>query len=300
MPTISVIIPTYNSARFIRRTISSVLNQSYTDWELLVIDDKSTDNTIELVEKFSRQDARIKFYQTNMNSGGPAGPKNLGLRKARGEYVAFLDHDDEWSSDKLSKQLECFKDPKYKDLGLVYCWVKIKDSRGEIISRYKKGYQGRVMGKISDGNFILSSSCMMLKADIFQKIGFFDQRFKLFDDWDMWLRCAAAGYEFDFVQQFLVDYSVHQDNACYGRYDINKSEFMALYEKHRQIFLANRSKESGRYYFYKHQYRLARKYFFRTIFSKSAGGRQRMVSIIYIFLSICPNSEHFVRKLFLK
>ncbi|MGB9592367.1 MAG: glycosyltransferase family 2 protein, partial [Candidatus Kryptoniota bacterium] len=103
----SVIIPTYNRADLLPRAIRSVLAQTFTDFELIVVDDGSIDNTREVVDKFTHLDARVK-YIWEPNSGRPAVPKNKGIENASGEYIAFLDHDDEWLPAKLEKQLILF------------------------------------------------------------------------------------------------------------------------------------------------------------------------------------------------
>ncbi|HKK53946.1 MAG TPA: glycosyltransferase family A protein [Patescibacteria group bacterium] len=101
-PKISVIIPTYNRANFLPRAIKSVLNQTFKDFELIIVDDGSTDNTKEVINNYLKNDDRIKYiYQ--QNSGGPPKPKNTGIKIAKGEYIAFLDSDDEWFKDKLKK-----------------------------------------------------------------------------------------------------------------------------------------------------------------------------------------------------
>jgi len=128
MPKISIIIPCYNSEQFIDRTIKSVLCQTFSDWELLLIDDHSTDKTKDILEKYAKNDTRIKILQTKENSGGPALPKNIGIENAKGEYIAFLDHDDEWLPEKLEKQLAVFENSKDEKLGLVSCYFYIKDS----------------------------------------------------------------------------------------------------------------------------------------------------------------------------
>jgi teichuronic acid biosynthesis glycosyltransferase TuaG len=122
MPKISIIIPCYNSEQFIDRTIKSVLCQTFSDWELLLIDDHSTDKTKDILEKYAKNDTRIKILQTKENSGGPALPKNIGIENAKGEYIAFLDHDDEWLPEKLEKQLAVFENSKDEKLGLVSCY----------------------------------------------------------------------------------------------------------------------------------------------------------------------------------
>jgi teichuronic acid biosynthesis glycosyltransferase TuaG len=105
-PLISVIIPCYNSSRFIVKAILSVLNQTYKNLELIIVDDCSTDTTVKIIKKFIKKDRRIKFYSTKKNSKTVAKPRNLGVSKAVGEYVAFLDADDYWYEEKLAYQMK--------------------------------------------------------------------------------------------------------------------------------------------------------------------------------------------------
>ena len=125
-PKVSIIIPTFNRGSFLDRTVKSIQSQTIKDWELLVVDDGSTDNTREIVENFIKNDNRIKyFYQKNC--GCPSGPRNLGIEKACGEYVAFLDSDDEWLPTKLERQLDLFISSTNPKLGVVACYLYIKD-----------------------------------------------------------------------------------------------------------------------------------------------------------------------------
>lgn len=104
-PTISVIMPAYNAASFIESAIRSVMRQTYQNWELLVLDDRSTDETASIAEKLASQDSRIRVIRREENSGGAAKVRNQGITLARGEYIAFLDSDDEWLPEKLERQL---------------------------------------------------------------------------------------------------------------------------------------------------------------------------------------------------
>ena len=101
---VSIITPTYNCGKFIGQTIESVLNQSYQNWEMIIVDDCSTDNTKEIVEKYVKQDKRIKYYVLEVNSGA-AVARTKAMQLASGEYIAFLDSDDLWMPDKLEKQI---------------------------------------------------------------------------------------------------------------------------------------------------------------------------------------------------
>jgi glycosyltransferase involved in cell wall biosynthesis len=104
-PLVSVIIPTYNCAKYIETTINSVLNQNYDNLEIIVVDDGSTDNTKNIISSIT--DDRLIYYFIK-NSGGPAKPRNLGLMNCKGDYIAFLDSDDKWRNDKVMKQIFSF------------------------------------------------------------------------------------------------------------------------------------------------------------------------------------------------
>lgn len=126
MPIVSVVMPAYNAARFIEEAINSVIAQTVSDWELIVIDDCSTDETFMLASKFSDMDSRIRVLQNDINLG-VAKTRNLGIELARGQYVAFIDSDDAWRPEKLYKQLKIIQD---ENVGICYCSYAIVDVNG--------------------------------------------------------------------------------------------------------------------------------------------------------------------------
>ncbi|MFH1657314.1 MAG: glycosyltransferase family 2 protein [bacterium] len=125
-PKVSVIIPTYNREKLLPRAIQSVLSQTYSNWELIVVDDGSTDNTKEIMEEFQRKDKRIKYIWQE-NFGGVSKPINTGLKASQGDYIALLEDDDEWLPEKLERQLEIFQNSKKENLGLVGCNILMVD-----------------------------------------------------------------------------------------------------------------------------------------------------------------------------
>ena len=104
-PKVSVIIPTYNRQKLLPKAIKSVLNQTFKNFELIIVDDGLTDNTKEIIKEFQKRDPRIKYIWQE-NFGAPAGPKNTGIKNSKGEYIAFLDDDDEWLPEKLERVIE--------------------------------------------------------------------------------------------------------------------------------------------------------------------------------------------------
>ena len=130
-PTGSVIIPTYNRARMVDRAIQSVLSQTYQDFEIIVVDDASTDNTQEVVKECMFRDKRVRYIKHEKNKGGSAA-RNTGIKNEHGEYVGFLDSDDEWLPTKLEKQIELFR-KRCNSVGAVYCLqYMMDDSIGRI------------------------------------------------------------------------------------------------------------------------------------------------------------------------
>lgn len=128
---VSIITPTYNCGRFIGETIESVLKQTYNDWEMIIVDDCSTDNTKEVVETYKIQDSRIKYHILEKNSGA-AIARTIAMNLASGDYMAFLDSDDLWMKDKLERQLSFMKKNDYNFTCTAYEQI---DERGESLNR---------------------------------------------------------------------------------------------------------------------------------------------------------------------
>lgn len=124
-PVVSIIVPAYNAEDVVAKTIDSVLAQSFPEWELIVVNDCSTDNTAAIVAQYSLRDARIKLLNLEKNMGAPAGPRNAGVRLAEGQYVAFLDADDIWHSDKLRLQVKLLE-----TTGARFCSTQMVDFYG--------------------------------------------------------------------------------------------------------------------------------------------------------------------------
>lgn len=128
---VSIITPVYNAERFLKETIQSILDQSYKKFELILVDDCSTDNSERIIKNFSERDQRIKYVKLESNSGA-AVARNTGLKTASGEYVAFLDSDDVWKSTKLEKQLAFMQQ---KNIGFTYTAFETIDEDGQIIKK---------------------------------------------------------------------------------------------------------------------------------------------------------------------
>ena len=199
-PEVSVIIPTYNRANLIGRSIQSVLNQTYQEFEIIVVDDGSTDNTEYVVKGFD--DARIRYVRYQENRGGSAA-RNAGIKIASGDYIAFQDSDDEWLPEKLEKQMVIFKSASVK-VGVVYTgfWRIQNNKKKYIPSSAITKKSGNVYKSILNRNFITTQSAV-IKKEVFKKTGMFDERIPAFQDWDLWIRISKY-YEFQYVGEALV------------------------------------------------------------------------------------------------
>ncbi len=199
-PTVSVVIPTYNRAHLLGRAIQSVLNQTYHDFEIIVVDDGSTDNTEEVVKSFN--DPRIHYTRHDQNRGGSAA-RNTGIKMARGEYIAFQDSDDEWLPEKLQKQMKVFESAP-PEVGVVYTgfWRIECDKRIYIPSGKISRKEGNIQGELLKGNFV-TTQATVLKKECFEKAGMFDQRLPRFQDWELFIRISKY-YEFKCIDEPLV------------------------------------------------------------------------------------------------
>jgi len=185
-PNVSVIIPTYNRAQIIGRAIESALNQTYQNIELIIIDDGSTDNTMEVIKKYRSWDKRVKYICHEKNRGGSAA-RNTGIKIALGKYIAFLDSDDEWLPKKLEKQIIKMKDLPFDIWGGIYCgFYYITNRKYKIIKATKKGIlKKEILKKEVDTG---GASTILLTRNTVNEIGLFDESFKRHQDWEYLIR----------------------------------------------------------------------------------------------------------------
>ena len=207
LPKITAIIPTYNRAHYLGIAIKSVLEQTFDNFELIVVDDGSSDNTRELVEEFS--DQRIRYvYQKNR---GISAAMNTGIRAARGCYVARLDSDDMWLPDMLETLAKVLD--AHPKIGLAYGKAQAMNKDGEPFSQiraYAGLYPEDSLRSMLCGDCICNIA-ILVRRSCFEKAGLFDESLLVNEDWDMWLR-VALHYPFAFVDQVLARYRYHDGN----------------------------------------------------------------------------------------
>lgn len=187
MVTISVVIPAYNAERTILETIESVQQQTFSDFEIIVINDGSTDRTVEILQNVKDQRLKIFHYK----NGGLCVARNRGLSHATGEFIAFLDADDLWTTDKLELQLAALQ--KHPEAGLAYSWTYYLDEQTKVTyTGVRTFFEGNVQPKLLVNNFIASGSNPLIRKQATDSVGGFDSACAGCADWDYWLRISAC------------------------------------------------------------------------------------------------------------
>jgi glycosyltransferase involved in cell wall biosynthesis len=185
---ISVVIPVYNSERTIRETIRSVLAQTFTDFELIIINDGSPDRSLEVIREIS--DPRIKIF--SYENAGLVNSRNRGLELAKGEYIAFLDHDDLWTPDKLQEQFNALQNNP--SAVVAYSWITYIDESDRVLRsglRVNVNKDGDTLSRLLLMNFLETGSNPLLVTQAVREVGGFDRSTEPSDDWDLFLRLAV-------------------------------------------------------------------------------------------------------------
>lgn len=211
-PLVSVVVPAHNAAETLEATLLSASAQTHRNLEILVIDDGSTDRTAAIAEDIAARDPRISLL--SQPNRGVAAARNLGLSRARGEFVAPLDADDLWHPTKIEKQLAAFLAPRATDVGFVYTFARIVDPRGRVVhSRWPDICRGDVLYRHILLNFVSNGSSILFRRDAAQELGGYNVRLREkglegCEDWDLQLRLAER-YAVEVVPEYLVGYRSH-------------------------------------------------------------------------------------------
>jgi glycosyltransferase involved in cell wall biosynthesis len=212
----------YNGEKTIKQTIESVFQQTFTDWELIVIDDNSQDSTLEIVHSF--QDSRLKVF-TYPNSGVSAS-RNRGITQATGEFISFLDADDLWTPDKLESQLKTLQENP--QAGVAYSWTDWIDESGKFLRN--GGHitvNGNAYQQLLVRDFIESGSNPLIRRQAFHEVGGFDEKLAHGEDWDMWLRLASR-YEFVTVPSPQILYRISPQSASFNIWKMEEGSLQII------------------------------------------------------------------------
>lgn len=204
-PRVSVITPTYNRADFIGEAVESVLAQTLGDFELLVVDDGSTDNTREIMQPYL-EDPRVHYFE--QENRGQSGARNTALAQAKGEFICFLDSDNTWEPDKLERQLVVME--LHPEVDIVYGDIITINEQGDEISRDNmRRYSGRIVALLLRDNFV-SINTSMIRRHCFDEVGNFDETERFATDYDLWLRFSAH-YRFHYLPAYLTHYRMMEN-----------------------------------------------------------------------------------------
>jgi glycosyltransferase involved in cell wall biosynthesis len=243
VPLFSVVIPTYNRAMRLARTIDTVLAQSFANFELLIMDDGSTDGTAEMVESY--RDSRIR-YDWAPNSGGPATPRNRGIDLAKGDWVAFLDADDLWYPKKLEAVAEVITHAP-EITAICHNEYRKNDVTGErrllCHGPYEEDFY-RVM--LLQGNRVSTSAVVVRREFLNRNELRFNttEEYAIVEDYDLWLRIALTSGRFFFIEDPLGEYIIENDNLTsnFKRYQHNRTCLLRDHVMNVQSFEPNREK----------------------------------------------------------
>ena len=205
-PRVSVVIPAYNAASTIGQTLDSVFSQTFRDFEVVVVDDGSTDQTRDVVAGYGD---RIRVL-SKVNEAKPAATRNLGVHAARGDLVAFLDADDWWREDKLERQVAVFDGRP--DVGLVYTADATVDSAGKVLSvnPCPAEARGRIYELLTVRNAMVGSS-VMARREAIARAGGFDESLTSIENWALWIR-ISRDWAIEYIDEPLTLYRVHEGN----------------------------------------------------------------------------------------
>lgn len=229
---VSVIIPTYNRARLLKRSIQSVLNQTYQDFEIIIVDDGSNDNIEDVVNSFNND--KIRYIRHGENRG-PGAARNTGIELAESDYIAFQDSDDEWLPWKIEKQMQCFE-ASSPQVGVVYTGLwRVKGNKKFYIPSHRIAKkEGDIHDIICRCNFVAAPTAVVRK-ECFRKAGMFDEGLPQFEDWELWIRISRY-YQFKYVNEPLI-ISYHTSGSVNEQGVLTEAEATRLIlEKHIEEF----------------------------------------------------------------
>jgi glycosyltransferase involved in cell wall biosynthesis len=203
-PQVSVLLPTYNRAHYVAEAIQSALDQTFADLEVVVVDDGSTDTTSEVLGRIA--DPRVRCFR--QENRGISGALNTAFRSARGRYVAILNSDDRWLPDLLAEEVAILQ--ASSNVGLVYARCQAMDSAGRPLARLTgvpARYPGQMFKSLLHGDHICTIA-VLIRRELVEQVGLWDERLIANEDWDLWLRLALV-CQFHFVDKILARFRVH-------------------------------------------------------------------------------------------
>lgn len=222
---VSILIPTFNAEKFIKAAVESVQKQTYENWEMILVDDASTDETVKIIADFAQKDSRIKHYQLQTNSGNGFA-RNIALEKASGKYIAFLDADDLWFPEKLEKQIQFLK---ANNLSFTFSFYDCIDDNGNNLNRRVQTPIPLTYKQLFFCNYV-GNLTAIYDADFFGKIKL--QSSQKRQDWRLWLTILKQIKTAEAVPESLALYRIRKDSISSSKFKLIKHNFGVYREFH--------------------------------------------------------------------
>jgi glycosyltransferase involved in cell wall biosynthesis len=282
----SIIVPTFNRAQDLDRLLDCLLNQTYKNFEVIICDDGSNDNSKEIVVKYSNK-MLIKYFWSE-NWGGPAKPRNLGIKESVGEWLCFLDSDDWWYSNKLENCLKFIN-----DFDFIYHKLHVFDSKGEFLTKRKIGFSFKndmFQHLLIYGNCIPNSSVVVRKSILNYSGNFSENRNDIsMEDFDLWIRISLFTKRFKFIDISLGVYNWESDtniskiskDRIIKEHSLFERYLNNLNSKNKQIALCYYNYKIGRYYLHLKEFNLGEGHLVKAI--KGPSIIIKIKSILYLF-----------------
>lgn len=220
---VSILTPTYNTEKFIRATLESVQNQTYQNWEMILVDDGSTDQTVSIIEEFAQKDSRIKLFKLDKNSGNGFA-RNVALEKASGKYITYLDSDDLWRSDKLEKQIQFLK---MNNQPFTFSYYDSIDEEGNNLSRRVESPNPLTYNELFFCNYV-GNLTAIYDAEYFGKIKLESSEKR--QDWRIWLTILKQIKTAKAVPESLAFYRIRKNSISSSKFKLIKHNF-GVYRK---------------------------------------------------------------------
>lgn len=228
---VDVVIPAFNAAKYIKETLFSVAAQGNVLSKIIVVNDGSTDDTQTIILDFAERNPQLSIQIIHQDNAGLSAARNAGIKASTAPYIAFLDADDLWITEKLIKQLSVFRQSKNDGLGLVYCAYGVISEKSERLPSViviSPSLRGDASKKLLLGNFISGSgSAVLIKRTVFETVGVFDEKLRAGEDWDMWIRISKH-FLVDYCPEELVLIRLHQSNMQKDVLRMLSSDLMIL------------------------------------------------------------------------
>ena len=284
MPLVSAVIPTYNRKHTVVHAIDSALAQTYKNMEIVVVDDCSNDGTAQYLQ--ARYGEKIRLIALPDNVGG-AQARNVGVENARGVLIAFLDSDDQWAQSKIARQVSIVQQ---QDVGVVYTGMYRLNNRNEILGLNTPRFSGAIGNALLTENVVSSTSSVLVRKELFVRVGGFNRRLRSCDDWDLWLRLARIT-TFGFLKEFMVSHYIDGEDRLSFNPRYRAHDLLYMYEEYVKasgtaIGRANVFFKLGHAFYLWNRWRYASVFFTKSF----ALNHRKYKALVYLLLCKLPGS----------